>query len=147
VSEAGSPYAPHEIRAEAPDFLFYCIRGAVDLPQLRGLTEVERTAWEGHARVFVLVDAREMSLSPGLVRAAPELYRDSPARIVAVFGASFPTRTLVNSVYRALAMLGQDFMVRFFPDEASARAWITARRERRDRKSRPGGSRPGRPEP
>lgn len=128
TEERTSPRA-HEVQVEGPDLVHYRLRGEITARDLRELTVVERALWEGNERVHVLVDMREAkAISAGLVRAVPEVYRGAPVRVTAVFGASFALQVLANTISRALSALGKPPVLRFFPDETSARAWIEARR-------------------
>jgi hypothetical protein len=132
----------HEVCAEEPDFMFYRLRGAVVAEEVRRIMAAEVANWPGRDRMYVLVAMHGVSLMPGVILAAVDVYRGAPKRIIAIVGASFSTRVAVDMMVRSLRLAGVRTSIRNFPDEQSARAWLRERRERPSnagRKSRPQG--------
>jgi hypothetical protein len=132
----------HEICVEEPDFTVYRLRGVLSAEETRSILAVEATTWPGRERVYVLLTVDEVSLRPGVMLAAVELFRGAPTRIIAVVGASFSLRVAIEMMLRSLRLTGSRTSLRNFPDEPSARAWLREQRERPSnagRKSRPQG--------
>jgi len=130
----------HEVCIEEPDFTAYRLRGTMSAEEARALTDVERITWQGRDRVFLIVRLYDLSLRPGLLLMATDLYRDAPIRTVALVGAGFSLWISIEMYVRSLKILGKRVSMRNFPDEASARAWLHEQRERPShagRKSRP----------
>jgi hypothetical protein len=132
----------HEVCVEEPDFTAYHLRGAIAPGEVRSIIEAEAMTWAGRDRVYVLVEVHDVSLMPGVMLTAVDLFRRAPTRIIAVVGASFSLRVTVEMMVRTLRLTGARTSLRNFPDDQSARAWLRERRERPSsagRKSRPQG--------
>jgi len=119
----------HEIWIEEPDFVAYRFRGGVSADEVRALTVVEQSTWEGRERIFVFIELQDAVLLPGTVGAGREVYRDAPTRVAAIVGMSFSMRIGLEMVMRSLQLIGVRHTLRSFSDKASARAWLREQRE------------------
>jgi len=124
----------HEVIREADDFFVY--RFAPDLStreQITELAEPELRAWaEGLDYVYsITILAENHTIQPGALTASAKIYGRSPPRTSAFVVRGFFTRTSMEFLVRAVRAFGVPLEVRLFSDEASARAWVEARRAER----------------
>lgn len=148
MSEPDSPEPLSEADAQADRWQSvrqhrYCVRGDIlhwigngtmELADLITLFDQRMTLQRQHGRVFVIIDARQISNTPAEARRyAAQYSADPPFRgAVVLIGASLLQRTVVSLVSAAARLLGRDERdlgsLFFAPDAGAAEALVAARR-------------------
>lgn len=120
------------LEVEEPDVVIYRLRAVVDAPQIRTMRAAEGAWNKGKPYLLALIDLSQQEHATLEARkAALEPTPGTKQRAIAIFGGSSHSRVLADLVFRARAVLLSTAMqTRFFPDEASARVWLYAQRER-----------------
>ncbi|WP_272418768.1 hypothetical protein [Polyangium jinanense] len=115
----------HVVRLERPDLVSVAFRGATSAAEAEKIRDVYIAIGEQVGRFDVLFDASDLVFLEAGARAAwtrgGKVY---PLRHVVCFGANFPTRTVIMTVYRAGRLLAPsifDFHIEFVPTEQEAR--------------------------
>ncbi|MDI3287584.1 hypothetical protein [Polyangium sp. 15x6] len=118
------------LEVEEPDLVIYRLGGSVDGPHLRALRRAEAEWSVGKTHLLALVDiSRMVSSTMDARRASTEPGVGTRNRVIAVAGGNRYTQMLVDLTMRAVRLLTHsDTNVRFFGDEATARAWLYAQR-------------------
>jgi len=125
---------PHRIRFEPPDVGYTLWNGDVTGEQMQKILDAT-AAWLGpNGRLYGLADMRRIGrVSSEARQIAAQHPRADCFAALACFGAKFETRVLLGLTQRAAKLLGRrpPFPMAFFDDEASARAFLDAEREKR----------------
>lgn len=126
IAEAGQSV----LEAEEPDLVIYRMRGLVDGHHLRALRLAEGQWNVGKPYLLVLVDiSGQEGSTMDARRASTEPALGTHKRAIAICGGSHYARVLSELAIRAMRVLTRaDPPMRFFPDEASGRAWLVERR-------------------
>ncbi|MBK9262950.1 MAG: STAS/SEC14 domain-containing protein [Polyangiaceae bacterium] len=122
----------HEVTYDTDDLMVIRVHGNISVDDARGLALAERKIWANNVAVYLLVIVdKTVSIDSGLLGEIKSLYAGRPPHLSALVGASFTLQTVGSVINRALRMLGRPSSLRFFKDEADARAWFDEERARR----------------
>jgi len=126
------------LEAEEPDLVIYRLGGVVDGHHLRALRAAEGQWNEGKPHLLVLVDiSRQQSSTMDGRKASTEPAQGTHNRAIAICGGSRYAQVLADLATRAMRVLTRTTVpMRFFPDEASGRAWLFAQRPELEAKAR-----------
>lgn len=117
------------------DVLHWIGYGTMELADLITLFNERMALQRQHGRVFVIIDARQISNTPAEARRyAAQYSADPPFRgAVVLIGASLLQRTVVSLVSAAARLLGRDERdlgsLFFAPDADAAEAIVATRRQ------------------
>ncbi|XXX78206.1 STAS/SEC14 domain-containing protein [Sorangium sp. So ce134] len=139
MNDIGLKDASLDVREEPDGILRLTIHGELTADRWRAILVVLRRVAESGRDVLVLADARHMGPIPGPVRKVlADEVRNARIDAVALFGASFPVRTIVTLLAKGIHMLtGLPYPQQFFAAEAEARAWLLAQRDALRARRRP----------
>lgn len=122
----------HEVTYDTDDLMVIRVHGNISVDDARGLALAERKIWANNDAVYLLVIVdKTVSIDSGLLGEVKSLYAGRPPHTSALVGASFTLQTVGSLLNRALRLIGRPSSLRFFNDEATARAWIDEERARR----------------
>ncbi|MDI3282252.1 hypothetical protein [Polyangium sp. 15x6] len=120
----------HVVRLERPDLVSVAFRGATSAAEAEQIRDVYIAIGKQVGKFDILFDASDLVFLEAGARAAwtrgGKVY---PLRHVVCFGASFPTRTVIMTVYRAGRLLVPsvfDFHIEFAATEQEARTRLAA---------------------
>jgi len=122
----------HRLRWSPPDLLDLVIRGVFGPKEAAEFLRVVFETGDKYGKFFLRCDVRAMTEVPPQSRALlSRLDRPYPYRGIALVGASFPMRILIDTILRAGRTLGPryfGFPATFHEDWESAGAWISKER-------------------
>lgn len=122
----------HFLEKEAPDLWRITIHGDVSPQEATEFLERDSALCKERGYALLLVDAADVGrVPPETRRAAVEMAKKHPQYrgSSAIFGVGFYGRTLLALTVNAIRLLaGERSFVRFFSEEAEARAWLASRR-------------------
>jgi hypothetical protein len=112
--------------AEGPDAYALRVRGKLDSETIGWIVEQTLATLAGGRPVYLLCD---MTGYEGVTRAGRKLVGErsleAVPRAMAIFGVSFTLRISIEMIVRAALLLSRKSLrVRFFDNEAEARAWL-----------------------
>ncbi|MDI1447383.1 hypothetical protein [Polyangium sp. 6x1] len=118
------------LEAEEPDLVIYRLGGVVDGHHLRALRAAEGQWNAGKPYLLVLVDiSRQLSSTMDARKASTEPALGTHNRALAICGGNHYVQVLSDLAVRAMRSLSRTTVqVRFFPDEATGRAWLASQR-------------------
>ena len=127
----------HEITYEGDDFMVIRARGPISVDDARTMAFAERELWKKADEIYlmVVVDSTT-SVDSGMLSEVRSIYSGRPTHTSALVGASFTLQTVGGLINRALRLIGRPSSLRFFKDEATARAWIADERQKRAARQR-----------
>ena len=123
----------HQILRLERDLVVFVIVGEVQESDVDGILQWERQLRDEVGYTLVLVDANRMGVMPAEVRkrAAAALQADQTyCGALAIWGAPFLVRTLINLLLRATALLTRQPAqpTEYFAHRADAIAWLHTQR-------------------
>lgn len=130
----------HSAQRLEPDLLLLRICGDVQISEVDGLLQFDRALRAERGYSLVLVDARDMgAMSPKIRKHAAAQMQQDPSYLgaIAIWGASYLMRTMINLLLRATALLARQAMqpVEYFTSQTEALRWLHAQRDSLQRQS------------
>ena len=124
--EGGRRVGQHCIWFEAPDLVHHHFVGDLKAQELRDLLRVQAGFMSGRRYGLVLADHTSLGATDtGVIGVLREDTTPGTLYATAVVGATFHTALLAElSIRAANVFRAARIHLRFFPDEASARAWL-----------------------
>ncbi len=124
----------HQVMRREHDLLIFSVVGDVALPEVDGILAQERALRAEVGYSLVLVDAHRMGTMPAPIRkhAAEVMRADASYRgALAVWGAPFVIRTLINLILRATALLSRQARqpVEYFASQSDGLRWLQTQRQ------------------
>lgn len=123
----------HEARRIEEDAVELVVRGDVVPDDVDRLLKHERLIRAEHGYSLVLVDASAMgAMSPQARKQAADVMKSDPGYVgaLAIYGAPFLIRTLINLILRATALISKATAqpMEYFAKRADALAWLHTQR-------------------
>lgn len=121
---------PNSVNFEPPDTIYVVASGDMDGDIAGQIVEKIIELSSGEPYVLVIMNVTDVS---ALSREARVVLTSNghrlPPRVLALFGGSFTTRVVLDLMDRASWLLGsRNRLTKHWPDEKSARAWVSEMR-------------------
>jgi hypothetical protein len=121
----------HRFQLEPPDLVFITNDGDISVEEATQIAGRVEAFAEGKDLVLILFNVERATnhISPEARKIVVNRIGKLPVGGIAMFGATFSQRVIATLMGKAMLLLYPSApVVRFFPSEAAARAWLNERR-------------------
>ncbi|MDC3959060.1 hypothetical protein [Polyangium jinanense] len=119
----------HTATLEPPDLLVLTFRGVIRAPHVAAYAALRTELLADQRYLLTLADLRRVEGVEPACRRSIAAIRDERAQATAFVGGSFRFRVVAELIANAARVFAhRKLAFRFFPDEASARSWLTEMR-------------------
>ncbi|MDI1480450.1 hypothetical protein [Polyangium sp. y55x31] len=119
----------HTATIEPPDLLILSFRGVIRAPHVEAYAALRAELLADQRYLLTLADLRRVEGVEPACRRSIATIRDERAQATAFVGGSFRFRVVAELIANAARVFARRKLAfQFFPDEASARAWLAEMR-------------------